>query len=87
MLTTLLTILLGALLLYAVWPFREGIEEYPDDVANSPNVLAKRNEANLLDLEKRMDLLNTLKDQVASIKTMSDSNTENINSLIEQCKN
>ena len=65
---------------------QEGIEPYPADVANSPLVLAKQNESNLKDLEKRMAELEKLKPQVDGIKSMSDSNTENINTLIDQCK-
>jgi len=86
MFTTVLTILLGALLLYAVWPAPEGFTQYPDNVANDPLVLAKQNEENLKDLQKRMDLLSKMNDQVTSTKSMCDANTQNISALTDQCR-
>ena len=77
MFLTFLTVLLGALLLYAVWPQKEGL---------SDTSTAAMNAANIKDLNTRMDALKKLSEQVTRIQTLCDANTENISTLTENCK-
>lgn len=84
MFLTLLTVLLGALLLYAVWPVREGnIDDYTDEESNSTKGLVTKNEANIADLEAKMNALLELDSQVQTIQQTCDANTTNIASLTE----
>jgi hypothetical protein len=87
MFLTVLTVLLGALLLYAVWPRKEGLaQEYSDDASNATMVLVKQNEANIADLKDRMAALQEMGEQVNRIQAACDANTENISTLVESSK-
>jgi hypothetical protein len=85
-----LVLLLGALVLYAIcWPTREGLEVPQNETtkeAESTLVLATQNEANLEDLKERMNRLMEIGDQMNRVQQACDANTENINTLVEQCK-
>jgi hypothetical protein len=87
-----LVLFLGALVLYAIcWPTREGVsEQYNLSESENAIVLAKKNDANLLDLTSKMDELNKIvlqiRDKMEGVKQSSDANTENINTLVEKCK-
>ncbi len=87
MFLTLLTVCLGALLLYAVWPRKEGLsQEYSDDTSNATMVLVKQNEANISELKDRMAALQEMGEQVIRIQSACDANTQNISSLVDSCK-
>ena len=87
-----LVLFLGALVLYAIcWPTREGVsEEYNLSESEKAIVLAKKNEANLLDLTSKMDELNKIanqiRDKIDLVKQTSDANTQNITELVNKCK-
>jgi hypothetical protein len=84
-----LVLLLGALVLYALcWPTREGMEEETEDTQEYEKtlVLATKNEATLDDLKERMVRLMEIGDQMNRVQQANDANTENISTLIDQCK-
>ena len=87
MFLTFLTVCLGALLLYAVWPRKEGLAQaYTDDVSNATMTVVKQNEANIADLKNRMSALQEMGEQVTRIQSACDANTQNISTLLETCK-
>ena len=84
MFMTLLSILLGALVLYAIcWPRREGLTS---DESDATKVLAQKNGTNLADLKTKMDSLLKMSDQVDNIQMACDANTKNISTMVESCK-
>jgi len=87
MFLTVLTLCLGALLLYAVWPRKEGLaQEYEDEASNATITVVKQNEANIADLKDRMAALQEMGEQVTRIQAACDANTENISTLVESSK-
>lgn len=86
MFLTLLTVLLGALLLYAVWPQKEALTEYDDEESSATKGLVAKNEANIKDLQSQVQSLLELQSQIQTIQQSCDANTTNISSLTENCK-
>ena len=76
-----ITISLVLVVGYSLFSTKEGYESYPPEALS----LAQKNEKNIAELDQNMKSILEMVETVNSIKSQSDTNTETISTLVDQC--